>query len=144
MLPISATKIAGEVKDFDIERFMPRRQARRLDRYAQFFWVSAQEALDDAGLAYEEDDPEALRAGVVLGTGIGGVETVRVGARHAARRVGSGRGSVRLAIPKIISNMAGGVVSIDFHLYGPNTHVVTACAASANAIGDAAEIIRRR
>jgi 3-oxoacyl-[acyl-carrier-protein] synthase II len=135
------TKFAGEVKDFDIEHYMPRRQARRLDRYAQLFWVSAKEALDDAGLAYEEDDPEALRTGVVLGTGIGGVETF-----EAELDTMFTRGVERLSplgIPKIISNMAGGAVSIDFHLYGPNSTVVTACAASANSIGDAAEIIRR-
>jgi 3-oxoacyl-[acyl-carrier-protein] synthase II len=135
------TKFAGEVKDFDIERYMPRRQARRLDRYAQLFWVSAQEALDDAGLSYEEDDPEAFRAGVMLGTGIGGVETFETELDTMFTR-GVDRLSP-LGIPKIISNMAGGVLSIDFHLYGPNSTVVTACAASANSIGDATEIIRR-
>ena len=135
------TTVAGEVKDFDIERFMPRRQARRMDRYAQFFWVSTQEALNDAGLVYEEDDPEAFRAGVLLGTGIGGVDTFETELDTMFTR-----GVDRLSpygIPKIISNMAGGVVSIDFHLYGPNSTVVTACAASANSIGDAAETIRR-
>ena len=55
-----SSHIGGEVKDFDIENFMSRRDARRLDRSAQFFWVATQQALDDAGLSYEEDDPEAL------------------------------------------------------------------------------------
>jgi len=136
-----AARIAAEVEDFDVETFMSRRQARRLDRYAQFFWAATKEALEDAGIAYEEDDPEALRAGVVVGTGIGGMETFE----HefdTLFHVGPHRLSP-YGIPRIISNMAGGVVSIDFRLYGPNTCVVTACAASANAVGDAAEIIRR-
>ena len=135
------TKIAAEIKDFDIEQYMPRRQARRMDTSSQYFWVATQQALDDAGIAYEEDDPEALRAGVLAGTGIGGVETF-----EAQFDILRDRGPNRMAptgIAMIISNMAGGLVSIDFNLYGPNSTVVTACAASANAIGDAAEVIKR-
>lgn len=136
-----SSHIAGEVKEFDIEAFMSRREARRLDRSAQFFWVATKQALDDAGLSYDEDDPDALRAGVLAGTGIGGVETF-----EEQMGILTGRGPSRmspLGIAKIISNMAGGIVSIDFHLYGPNSTVVTACAASANAIGDAAALIER-
>jgi 3-oxoacyl-[acyl-carrier-protein] synthase II len=136
-----SSHIGGEVKDFDIENFMSRRDARRLDRSAQFFWVATQQALNDAGLSYEEDEPAALRAGVLAGTGIGGVETF-----EEQMAVLTDRGPNRmspLGIAKIISNMAGGLVSIDFHLYGPNSTVVTACAASANAIGDAAALIQR-
>lgn len=135
------TKIGAEVKDFDITEFMSKRDARRLDRSSQFFWVATKQALEDAGLAYEEDDPEALRAGVLAGTGIGGVETMEEQINVLADR-GPGRISP-FGIAKIISNMAGGVASIDFHLYGPNSTIVTACAASANAIGDAAAIIAR-
>ena len=135
------TQIAAEIKDFDIEQYMPRRQARRMDTSSQYFWVATQQALDDAGIAYEEDDPDALRAGVLAGTGIGGVETF-----EAQFDILRDRGPNRMAptgIAMIISNMAGGLVSIDFNLYGPNSTVVTACAASANAIGDAAEVIKR-
>ncbi|MEN8112957.1 MAG: beta-ketoacyl-ACP synthase II [Actinomycetota bacterium] len=135
------TRIAGEVLDFDIEEYVPRRQARRMDRFAQLFWVASREALVDAGIAYEEDDPAANRAGVVVGTGIGGVDTLE-------HEIGvlSDVGPHRLnpfGIPKIIANMAGGQASIDFHLHGPNITTVTACAASANALGDAAAIIQR-
>ncbi len=134
-------KIAAEIKDFDIEQYMSRREARRLDRSSQYFWVATQQALADAGIHYEEDDPAALRAGVLAGTGIGGVETfeeqLNVLVERGPRRMSP------TGIAMIISNMAGGVASIDFHLYGPNSTVVTACAASANAIGDAAEVIRR-
>ncbi len=136
-----ATKIAAEVKDFDPAEFMSTRDARRMDRSSQFFWVATKAALEDAGLSYEEDDPEALRAGVLAGTGIGGIETME-------EQIGilEDRGPSRVSpfgIAKIISNMAGGVASIDFNLYGPNATTVTACAASANAIGDAAAIIAR-
>ena len=135
------SKIAGEITDFDIEEFMPRRQARRMDRYAQLFWVAAGEALGDAGIAYEPGDPAAYRAGVVVGSGIGGVATFEE-ELTTLLEVGPHRLSP-FGIPKIIANLAGGHVSIDFNLYGPNTTAVTACAASANAIGDAAAIITR-
>ena len=135
------SKIAGEITDFDIEEFMPRRQARRMDRYAQLFWVAAGEALGDAGIAYEPGDPAAYRAGVVVGSGIGGVATFEE-ELTTLLEVGPHRLSP-FGIPKIIANLAGGQVSIDFNLYGPNTTAVTACAASANAIGDAAAIITR-
>ena len=136
-----ATKIAAEIKDFDVEEYMPRRNARRMDTSSQYFWVATKQALDDAGIHYEEDEPAALRAGVVAGTGIGGVETF-----ESQFEILKERGPNRMSptgIAMIISNMAGGLVSIDFNLYGPNTTVVTACAASANAIGDAAEVIKR-
>ena len=136
-----SSKIGAEVKDFDITTYMSKRDARRLDRSSQFFWVATQQALEDAGLSYEEDDPEALRAGVLAGTGIGGIETLE-------EQIGilADRGPSRISpfgIAKIISNMAGGLASIDFNLYGPNSTTVTACAASANAIGDAGAVIAR-
>ena len=136
-----ASRIAGEVSGFDVEAYIPRRQARRMDRYAQFFWVAGKEALDDAGIAYTEDDPDAYRSGVVVGTGIGGVATFEE-EFTTLLEVGPHRLSP-FGIPKVIANMAGGQASIDFCLYGPNTTIVTACAASANAIGDAAAIIQR-
>jgi 3-oxoacyl-[acyl-carrier-protein] synthase II len=135
------TKIAGQVFDFDIGQYMPRRQSRRMDRSAQFFWVATKQALDDAGLSFDEDDPEAERVGVVAGTGTGGIATLET-EFDTLFHTGPHRLSP-FGITKIISNMAGGIVSIDFHLLGPNTTTVTACAASANAIGDAAAIIQR-
>lgn len=135
------TKIGAEIKDFDITDHMSKREGRRLDRTSQLFWVATGQALDDAGLSYSEDDPEAHRAGVLAGTGIGGIETM-----EEQINILSDRGPSRISpygIAKIISNMAGGVVSIDYHLYGPNSTTVTACAASANAIGDAAALIAR-
>jgi 3-oxoacyl-[acyl-carrier-protein] synthase II len=135
------TKIAGEVTSFDPDDYMARKDWRRMDRGAQFFWASTSQALQDAGISYEPDSPEAQRAGVVLGCGIGGLITTQ-DEIDVLRERGPSRVSP-LAITKIISNMAAGLVSIDFHLYGPSNCTVTACAASANAIGDAAEIVRR-
>ena len=129
------SQIAGEVVDFEITEYLKKQQARRMDRFSQFFWVASRDALADAGIEYDEDDPEAYRTGVMVGTGIGGVETF-----ESEVDLLLNTGPHRLTpygIPKIISNIAGGQVSIDFNLYGPNSTVVTACAASANAIGDA-------
>ncbi len=135
------THFAAEVKDFDPEVYMPRKESRRLDRSTMLFWGATKQAMDDAGLAYEDGDPAAERAGVVCGTGIGGIGTTQEQIGVLAER-GPSRISP-LAIPMIMSNQAAGAVSIGFHLAGPSTCTVTACAASANAIGDAAEIIRR-
>ena len=133
--------IAAEVPDFDPEEYIERKEARRLDRYDQFFWAATHQALADAGISYEPDDPAALRAGVAVGSGIGGMISFQEGI-DTMRQRGHDRVSP-LAITQIISNMAAGLVSIRYHLFGPNTCTVTACAASANAIGDAAEIIKR-
>jgi 3-oxoacyl-[acyl-carrier-protein] synthase II len=132
---------AGEVHDLDMDEYLPRKEWRRMDRYAQFFFAATAQAMADAGLDFREDDDAATRAGVLVGSGIGGVISFQDN-MDALRQQGPERISP-LAIPQIISNMAGGLASISFHLFGPNNTTVTACAASANAIGDAAEIIRR-
>ena len=134
-------RIAGEIADFDPEVYIERKEARRLDRYDQLFWASSHQALTDAGISYEEDDPAAMRAGVSVGSGIGGMISFQNGI-DTMRERGPDRVSP-LTITQIISNMAAGLVSIRYNLFGPNTCTVTACAASANAIGDAAEIIKR-
>ncbi len=134
-------RIAGEITDFDPEVYIERKEARRLDRYDQLFWASSHQALADAGISYEEDDPAAMRAGVSVGSGIGGMISFQNGI-DTMRQRGPDRVSP-LTITQIISNMAAGLVSIRYNLFGPNTCTVTACAASANAIGDAAEIIKR-
>jgi len=131
----------GVMPDFDPEQWIERKQARRLDRFDQLFWAATAQALDDSGISYSEDDPAALRAGVVVGSGIGGMISFQDNI-DVMRQRGPDRVSP-LAITQIISNMAAGLVSIEFNLFGPSNCTVTACAASANAIGDAAEIIRR-
>ena len=136
-----ATKIAGEVKGFDASEYFGTREAKLLDRFSQFCRVSADQAMSDAGLVFEEGDPAAERAGVSMGVGIGGMDAF-IGGLDALRDRGPGRINP-YTIPKMISNMGAGVVSMKHNLLGPSVCTVTACAASANAIGDAAEMIRR-
>ncbi|HEX6147095.1 MAG TPA: beta-ketoacyl-ACP synthase II [Acidimicrobiia bacterium] len=135
------TRIAGEVSGWEPEKHFDKREVRRLDRFAQFFLVAVRQAMDQAALSYEETDPEATRAGVVVGAGFGGMgsfidEIVTLTERGPDRVSPTG-------VPRIIPNMAAGLASIEHNLLGPVTCVVTACSASANAIGDGAELIRR-
>ncbi len=136
-----ATQIAAEVNDFDPEAYFDRKDTRRMDRFTQFFMVSTLQALEDAGIAFEPEDPAARRAGVIIGAGIGGMLTFVEGV-DVLRDRGPSRINP-LTIPKLISNMGAGMASIHFNLMGPTNCTVTACSASANAIGDATEIIRR-
>ena len=135
------TTFAGEVSGWDPERHFERREVRRIDRYAQFFLVAVRQALDEAKLSYEEDDPAATRAGVIVGAGFGGMGTFIEEILTLTER-GPDRVSPT-GVPRLIPNMAAGLASIEHNLLGPVTCVVTACAASANAIGDGAEMIRR-
>ena len=135
------TTIAGEVRGWEPEKHFDRREVRRLDRFAQFFLVPVRQALEQAGLSFEEDDPAAARAGVVVGAGFGGMgsfidEIVTLTERGPDRVSPTG-------VPRVIPNMAAGLASIEHNLLGPVSCVVTACSASANAIGDGAELIRR-
>jgi len=135
------TRIAAEVKGYNPEDFFERKDIRRLDRISQFFMIAAREAMSQAGIAYDADDEAAARSGVVFGGGFGGIESFIEEIRTL-----DGRGPDRVSptgIPKIIVNISAGLVSIEHNLLGPVSCVVTACSASANAIGDAAEIIRR-
>ena len=120
---------------------MPKKDSRRVDRFAQMFIGAAQQAVDDSGIDFLNDEELSTRAGVVLGSGMGGMlsfdDQLKVMIDRGADRISP------LAVTMIIPNEAAGLASIRWNLQGPVTCVVTACAASANAIGDAAEIIRR-
>jgi 3-oxoacyl-[acyl-carrier-protein] synthase II len=135
------TRIAAEVKDYDPENYFDRKDVRRLDLYDQFFLIASREAMKHAGLAFDPDSEAAARAGVMMGGGFGGMQTFIDEVRTLDQR-GPDRVSPT-GIPRIIANMAAGFASIEHNLLGPVSCVVTACSASANAIGDAAEIIRR-
>ena len=133
--------IAGEVSGWDPEKHFDRRELRRIDRYSQFFLVAVRQALAQAGLEYEEEDPAAARAGVIVGAGFGGMGSF-IEEIETLNERGPGRVSP-IGVPKFIPNMAAGLASIEHNLLGPVSCVVTACSASANAIGDGAEMIRR-
>lgn len=133
-----ATKIAGEVKGFEPDQFMAKKEAKRMDRFTQFAVAASQMAITDAGLDLETIDAE--RFGVVIGSGIGGLETLEEEHKKMLEK-GPGRISPFL-IPMMISNMASGQVSMSFNAKGPNYSVVTACASGTNAIGEAYKLIK--
>lgn len=133
------TKIAGEVKDFDPELFLDKKEARRIDRFIAFAVGSAKMALTDAGFPEDKDIREVT--GVLIGSGIGGL-TMMTEQTQRLHQDGPGRVSPFL-VPYMIPDMASGYVSILEGLKGPNTCVVTACATGANSIGDAYHIIKR-
>lgn len=126
-------KFGGEVKEFDPSTVMDGREVRRLDRFCQFAAFAAHEALADSGLDLSQVDP--FRAGVILGSGIGGIAEFEDGVGTLLSK-GPSRVSP-FVIPKMIANSAAGVVSIRHHLRGPNTTVATACSSAAHALGDA-------
>lgn len=135
------TTIAGEVSDWDTSQHFDRKEARRLDRFSEFFLVACRQAIAEAGIEFGDDEEKAARAGVMVGAGFGGMSSFIQEIETLGER-GPGRLSPT-GVPRIIPNMAAGLVSIEHNLTGPVSCVVTACSASANAIGDAAEIIRR-
>lgn len=132
-------RIAGEIPDFDPTQFMEKREVKKVDRFTQFGVAAALMAWRDAGL--EEDGADRFDAGVLVGSGIGGIQTIEE-QLEVLRTKGPRRVSPYL-VPALIANMASGYISILLRLKGPNSTVVTACATSAHAIGDAAHIIRR-
>jgi len=135
------TKLAAEVPGYVPEDHFDKKDLRRLDRCSQLVLLAAREAVADAALAIDPDSEESFLAGTVIGVGFGGmgsfIEEIDVLRARGPERVSP------FGIPKIIANMPAGLVSIEHGLQGPVTCTVTACAASTNAIGDAAEIIRR-
>jgi len=135
------SQIAGEVKDFDASDVLDRKDMRRTDRYIQFALVASRQALDLAGLPGRMDDDLAARSGVILGTGIGGVNTMFENVLLMGER-----GPDRISpffIPMGIANVGAGQVAIHFGPIGPNFAIVSACASGGHAIGEAWETIRR-
>jgi len=135
---ISVT-IAAEVKDLDPDEILGRRAARRSDRFTVFAVVAAREAVQHA--AIELDDDVKLRAGVVVGTGIGGVSSLLN--NHDTFTASGPRRVSPFMVPMMMPNAASAAVSIDLQVKGPNMCVATACATGTNAIGEAGEMIRR-
>ncbi|MGL5868614.1 beta-ketoacyl-ACP synthase II [Clostridium chrysemydis] len=128
-----SVKIAGEVKDFDPTEYLDRKESKRLDRFCQFALVSAKEAIKSANLDLDNMDKE--RIGVIVGSGIGGFQTIETEISKMAS--GSSRRVSPFFIPMAIINMAAGNISIKYGLKGPSTSVVTACATGTNSIGEA-------
>lgn len=133
------TRFAAEVKNFDPAALLGHRDARKLDRFAQFATVATLEALAQAGLTVDERNRE--RVGVLIGTGIGGMSTL-LEQVEVMREKGPERVSPFL-IPMMISDGAAGAIAIRVGARGPNMALATACATGSNAVGEAAEMIRR-
>jgi 3-oxoacyl-[acyl-carrier-protein] synthase II len=133
------TRFAAEVKGFEPEVLLGRREARRMDRFSQFAVVAVGQAIDQAGLVINETNRD--RVGVVLGTGIGGVGTLLAEAEKFVQR--GPRWVSPHMVPMMLPDSAPGHIAITYGARGPNMTVVTACASSTNAIGEAAEMIRR-
>lgn len=131
------SKLAAEVKDFIPEKFLDKREVRRLDKFSQFAMASAEEALKDSGL--DLDTLDKYRFGVLVGSGIGGIGTIE---KEHVTLMEKGPGRVRpIFIPMIIGNMAAGNIAIKFGAKGVCTTVVTACATGTNAIGESYKMI---
>jgi 3-oxoacyl-[acyl-carrier-protein] synthase II len=134
-----SARIAGEVKGFDPLQFIDRKDVKKMDVFIQLAIAASQFAVDDARLAVTADI--ASRVGVFIASGIGGFTTIE--REHKALLAGGPRRISPFFIPSSIINLAAGQVSIRFGAKGPNSATCTACSASAHAIGDSLEIIRR-
>lgn len=132
------TQIAAEVKDFDADKFIPKKEQKRMDLYCRYAVAAACMAIQDAGLELDKENRD--RIGVVVGSGIGGIETL-----EEEHRVLLEKGPSRCSpfmIPQMISDMASGMVSILYSLTGPNFGVVSACATGVHSLGVGSYIIK--
>jgi len=133
------TRIAGEVRGFEPEKWMEKKEARRNDRFIQFTMAAAEMAMKDSGLDMSKEDPE--RIGAVIGAGLGGLSTI-----EETHKVLLEKGVKRVSpffIPSLIVNLAPGQVSLKYGMKGPNYSPVSACATSNHSIGDALMLIER-
>ena len=133
------TQIGAEVRDWDVEKFWDPKEARRNDRYTHFGMVAAKQAFADAGLDMAKEDPD--RVGVLIGSGIGGMETHEVQLKRFFE--GGPRKVSPFTIPSLISNICSGLFAIEIGARGPNFCIVSACATGTHAIGEAMHMIRR-
>ncbi len=132
------TKIGGQIRGFDPCAVMDPKEVRRNDRYVHFAFAAAKEAFAHAGLDMSQEDPE--RVGIFVGSGIGGMDTMEQNCRKLIE--GGPRKVSPFMIPALISNMASGVIAIEFGAMGPNFSIVSACATGAHAIGESLKTLR--
>lgn len=134
------TQFACEVKGLDVSQWIDRKEARKIDRYTQLAMISAIQAVDDSGMDLEKEDKN--RIGVVFGVGIGGIKTFEDEVSYYAQNKENGPKFGPFFIPKMISDIASGHISIRYGFHGPNYTTTSACASSTNAIADAFNLIR--
>ncbi len=138
----TAAKVAGEIKGFDADTVMPKKEVRRNDRYVHYAWAAVAEAMRDAGLPNPiEDEALSWRTGCIIGSGIGGINTmirdIVEATEEGIERIGP------FLVTAMIPDMAAGYVAIYANVRGPNYATVSACSSSNHAIGDSLNIIRR-
>lgn len=127
------TRFAGEIKDFDVTKFVDAREGKRMDRFCQLAVASAVQAIKDSGIDFSKEDLD--RCGVLMGTGIGGIQEIE---QQHIRLLNKGPRFVSpFTVPKLMGNAASGTISMMFGLRGPNFCVVTACASASHSIGEA-------
>jgi len=123
----------GEIKDFDVTKYIDRREAKRMDRFTQFAVAAAMQAVSDSGLDLEKEDP--YRVAAIVGTGIGGIKEIE---EQHVRLIEKGPGKVSpFCVPRLMSNAASGNIAIQFKLRGPCFAVSSACASGNHTIGEA-------
>ena len=134
------TKFACEVKDLNVNDYIDRKEARKMDRYCQLAVISAAQGIKDAGLDLEKEDLN--RIGVVYGVGIGGIKTFQDEVTYYGQHSADGPKFNPFFIPKMIADIASGQISIQYGFHGPNYTTTSACASSSNALADAFNLIR--
>lgn len=134
------TQFACEVKGLDINQWLNRKEAHKIDRYTQLAMVSAIQGIEDAGLDLEAEDKN--RIGVIYGVGIGGIKTFEEEVVYYGQHIEDGPRFSPFFIPKMIADIAAGQISIHFGFHGPNYTTTSACASSSNALADAFNLIR--
>ena len=134
------THFACEVKGLNVNDFIERKEARKLDRYTQLALISAMQGVKDSGIDLEKEDKE--RIGVVYGVGIGGIKTFEDEVTYYGQHIDEGPKFSPFFIPKMIADIASGQISIHFGFHGPNYTTTSACASSSNALADAFNLLR--
>ncbi len=134
------TQFACEVKGLDLNQYIDRREARKMDRYTQFAIVAAKQAVEDSGMDLEKVDKN--RIGVVYGVGIGGINTFEEEVKYYGINQANGPKFNPFFIPKMIADIASGHISMIYGFHGPNYTTTSACASSTNALADAFNLIR--
>ena len=126
-------KFGGEIKNFDVAKYVERRENKRMDRFTQFAVAAAKQAVDDSGLDFSKEDP--FRTGAIVGTGIGGIKEIED--QHIRILEKGPRRVSPFCVPKLMANAASGNIAIRYGLQGPNFSVTSACASGSHAIGEA-------
>ena len=134
------TQFACEVKNLNINDFIDRKEARKMDRYTQLAMIAAKQAVEDSKMDLETEDKN--RIGVVFGVGIGGIKTFEEEVKYYGVHEADGPKFNPFFIPKMIADIAAGQISIQYGFHGPNYITASACASSSNALADAFNLIR--